>query len=113
MNEYRICNKHPELRDQRYPGRFCLYCGEEILRVELRDGQLALGEPSGARVIRYVAALYEGRQYAIRDASWTEDGTLILILEGRTGRFRVRTPALLQGFQEPSEVLSELEYMLG
>jgi hypothetical protein len=83
------------------------------MRVEVRDGQLALVESSGPRVLRYVAVLYEGTQYPIVSATWAEDESLFLILEGRTGRFRVRPPDLLQGFQDASEVLGGLEYVPG
>ena len=113
MNGMRSCPKHAELRDHRYPGRFCIYCGEEIVRVESHDGQLALVWRSDDRVSRYVAVVYEEKQYAVRQAEWDPEGVLRLVLEGRTGTFRVRPQALLQAFQEPSEVLRELEYAPG
>jgi len=75
------------------------------MRVEVRDGQLALVESSGSRVLRYVAVLYEGTQYPITSATWAEDGSLRLTLEGRPGQFQVRPPDLLQGFQDAEEKL--------
>lgn len=103
------CLKHPELREQRYPGRFCIYCGQEIARVENREGQLALVWTSDNRVARYVAVVYDDRQYVIRSLDEVGDGSLRLVLEGRAGYFRVRPQVLLQAFQDSSEVLRDLE----
>jgi hypothetical protein len=104
------CNKHSEseLRQKRYPGLFCIYCGERIVDVEVEAGQLAFKSRTGGRVLRYVAVVYQGRQIEAKSAQYEEE-VLRVTLEGLPGSFRARPQALLKAFQDPSEVLSDLE----
>lgn len=105
MNDSQECSRHKELWEAHYPGRFCIYCGREIARLEAVDGQLALKYPAEApRETRYVAVVHQGRQHAVAQLS-AEKWPVELELQELPNKFRVSSEALLLAFQDSREVL--------
>lgn len=85
-----------------YPGRFCIYCGKEIARIEERDGQLVLISESAEK---YVAVIHKNEQKVVEWIDIAPSKPLIRFKD-EAEEIPFDVSALITSFQKPGEVLN-------
>lgn len=95
------CEHNPILGDA-YPGRYCIYCGVEVARINADEhGQIYL-ERDGRR--KYVAAIHKDRQRAVEGLT-LDQGRPRIAFRGDGDPTPVDMTTLLSAFQARDEVL--------
>lgn len=85
-----------------YPGRFCIYCGKEIARIEERDGQLVLISENAEK---YVAVIHKNEQKVVEGINVALAKPLIRF-KNEAEEIPFDVSALITSFQKPGEVLN-------
>jgi hypothetical protein len=85
-----------------YPGRFCIYCGKEVAKIEEHDGQLVLRSDTADK---YVAVVYKNQQKVVEWIDVTSPKPLIRF-KGEAEDIGFDVSSLITSFQKPEEVLS-------
>lgn len=99
-----MCNHARDL-GRNYLGVYCIYCGDDLKKVEAADGQIAirfLDESYGAR---YLAIVKDGQQKSVELASLTNGRLQIRFFGGGGGEAGVSAVQLLEALDGDEECL--------
>ncbi|RMG46826.1 MAG: hypothetical protein D6723_16730 [Acidobacteria bacterium] len=88
-----------------YPGRFCIYCGDEIAEIDAEGGQIILKSKSENRR-KYIAVIFNDRQVRVKSINLGgNDSDIEIEFEEEEGKTKRPGRDLILAFQNSEEVL--------
>jgi hypothetical protein len=84
-----------------YPGRYCIYCRQEIAQIESEGGQIVL---RGDRIRKYLAVIHKGQQKRVEGIVPGAPRSRIRFSDGGQ-EMELDTARVILAFQDPEEVL--------
>jgi hypothetical protein len=94
--------KHISQLGDKYPGRFCLYCGEELGSLSHEAGQLLFTPQDGSQKKRYLAVIHERQQKIVTNVNDSADRASLTLNFADGREVTVESRTLTLAWQESS-----------
>jgi phosphoribosyl-dephospho-CoA transferase len=98
-----LCEHANKLSQKKpYPGRYCIYCGKEIARIEREDGQIVLRTGDNEK---FIAVIYKNQQRIVDEID-VEQTKPIIRFTDLDEDVALDISQLISSFQKQEEALS-------